>query len=231
MISIIIPVLNEEKNIGKLLSHLKKSSAGFITEIIVADGGSTDRTIDVTREMGATPLICKNKGRGVQMNEGASNAKGKILYFLHADTLPPDRYDQHIVEAYKHGYKSGCFRLRFDDPHWTLRIYSWFTRFETTFFRFGDQSLFAEKTLFYKIGGFDESLLVMEDQDMVRRLKKVGAFELIEENVITSSRKYRENGFVRLQLVFSIILLMYYAGANQNTLVHFYISFIKNLGR
>lgn len=229
MISIVIPTYNEEKSIGKLILHLQKRSAGYITEIIVADGGSTDRTTDIARETGAITLQCKNKGRGVQMNEGASVSKGEVLYFLHADTKTPDDFDQLIIQAYNKGYKSGCFRLLFDDSHWALRLYSWFTHFETTIVRFGDQSLFVEKYLFTKIGGFNELLTVMEDQDVVRRLKKEGQFKLLEENVLTSSRKYRENGIFWLQIVFGLILMMYYTGAKQKTLVHLYKSLIKNL--
>lgn len=229
MISIIIPTLNEEETIGKLILHLQKRSAGYITEIIVADGGSTDRTIEFARKMNAKVIKCKDKGRGVQMNEGASNAKGEILYFLHADTILPDGFDRLIIQAYKNGIKSGCFRLRFDDTHWALRFYSWFTRFETTLVRFGDQSLFVDKKLFSRLGGFDESLIVMEDQEIIRRLKKQTGFKLAKEYVVTSSRKYRENGVFRLQFIYSFIFTLYYAGVRQKTLVHLYKRLIQNL--
>ncbi|MEX0662656.1 MAG: TIGR04283 family arsenosugar biosynthesis glycosyltransferase [Balneolaceae bacterium] len=222
MISIIIPVLNEEKTIGRLIAHLKKRSTGYLTEIIVADGGSTDRTMEIAREEGATILECKNKGRGVQMNEGAVVANGDILYFLHADTFPPDGYDQRIVEAYNNGYKSGCFQLRFDDAHWTLKTYSWFTRFDTTWFRFGDQSLYVEKLLFDNVDGFDESLIVMEDQEIIRRLKKQTPFKVLAQYVITSSRKYKQNGYIKLQCLFALIWAGYYFGINQEVLTHFY---------
>ncbi len=229
MISIIIPVLNEEKNIGTLIDHLNNSSAGCLTEIIVADGGSTDRTIEVARAKGAILMKCNRKGRGVQMNKGASVAKGEILYFLHADTTTPKNFKHLITQTYKKGYKAGCFRLRFDDNHWVLRIYTWFTRFETTLVRFGDQSLFVEKELFDRLGGFDESLIVMEDQEIVRRLKKQAQFKVLNEHVVTSSRKYRDNGVFRLQFIFVFIFMLYYAGVRQQTLVHLYKSLINNL--
>lgn len=229
MISVIIPVLNEEKNVGKLISHLNENSAGYITEIIVADGGSTDRTMNIGREMGAITLLCNKKGRGVQMNEGAAAAKGDILYFLHADTIVPNGFDQLIIQAYKNGYKSGCFRLRFDDTHWALHLYSWFTRFRTTLVRFGDQSLFVDKELFEKLGGYDKSLVVMEDQELVRRIRAKASFKLLKEYVVTSSRKYRDNGVFWLQTIFVLIFLLYYAGARQQMLVHLYKSLIKNL--
>lgn len=227
MISIIIPVLNEEKNIARLITHLKDRSAGYVTEIIVADGGSTDRTVEIAREMGVTTIKCENKGRGVQMNEGAAIANGNVFYFLHADTTTPDGYDQLIIQAHKSGCKAGCFRLRFDDDHWALRAYSWFTRFDTTLVRFGDQSLFVGKELFEKLGGFDESLMVMEDQEIIRRVKKRTPFKVIDKYVVTSSRKYRENGVFRLQLIFGLIFIFYYAGVSQQTLVHLYKSLIK----
>jgi len=229
LISIIIPVLNEEKNVGRLISQIKESSVGYINEIVVADGGSTDRTIDIAREMGAITLLCSKKGRGVQMNEGASITKGEILYFLHADTILPDGFDRLIVQAYNNGNKSGCFRLRFDDTHWALRLYSWFTRFETTLVRFGDQSLYVEKTLFDNVGGFNKDLIVMEDQELVKRIRAKSSFKLFKEYVVTSSRKYQDNGIFWLQIIFVLIFLMYHAGARQETLVHLYKSLIKNL--
>jgi len=162
------------------------------------------------------------------MNEGAKLAKGSVLFFLHADTFPPPNFDQTIYKAWGHGAGAGSFQLEFDDASWLLSLYSWFTRFKSTLVRFGDQGLFVDPELFRAVGGFDESLVVMEDQEIVRRMKKVSRFQVIDKTVVTSAEKYRRIGIVKLQFIFSIIFLMYYAGARQETMVHLYKSLIGN---
>lgn len=226
-ISIIIPTYNEEENIGRLIETLQNRQAGFVTDIIVADGGSTDQTKQVAEENGAIFYPCSRKGRAAQMNEGASVAISPLLYFLHADTIPPRRFDKLIVNTINNGAGAGCFRLRFDENQPLLTFYAWFTKFRFTMFRFGDQSLFVSKNIFKKIEGFDETLIVMEDQEIVRKLKRKCTFTIIEENVKTSARKYRINGVVRLQIIFTSILLLYYAGVRQETLVHLYNTLIR----
>lgn len=224
-ISIIIPTFNEEERIGDLLNHLKACSAKAAYEIIIADGGSCDNTVSIIERSGARVVRCTRKGRAAQMNEGAKHAKGSILYFLHADSVPPPNFIDEIKKSYAQGYRSGCFQLAFDDPHPILKFYGWCTRFRFTVFRFGDQSLFVEKTVFQEVGGFDESLIVMEDQKIVRELKKVSSFYLSNERVTTSARRYKINGVIRLQAVFILIVFLYYSGAKQQTLVHVYDRF------
>lgn len=227
-ISIIIPTFNEEERLSDLLPFLEKNRGQNIAEILIADGGSTDRTLSIAGEFGAKIVQCKRKGRAAQMNEGAKEVEGSILYFLHADTKPPKNFASDIKRVILKGYRCGCFRLSFDEPHPVLKFYAWFTRFPLTLFRFGDQSLFVEKKLFEKMGGFDESMVVMEDQKIVRELKKEGSFKVIRNNVTTSARRYQKNGIIRLQLLFTLIVLMYYLGASQDTLVHIYNTFINS---
>ena len=225
-ISIIIPALNEEANLKKLLPYLRENNAGYVKEIIVVDGGSHDDTVRTAREFGAE-CIRSAKGRSRQMNAGAKAASSEVFYFLHADTLPPRNFDADIIQYTKTGIDSGCFTLRFDDAHPLLSFYSYFTKFSSTLLRFGDQSLFVKKELFEKIGGFDESLIVMEDQKIVRECKKQGNFKLIQKPVITSAEKYRMNGAVKLQFVFSLIWLLYYLGVSQERLKTIYNRMIK----
>lgn len=226
-ISIIIPAFNEEEILGELLNHLRECNAKSIYEIIIADGGSSDATVAIAENSEARVIHCIKKGRAAQMNEGAEHAKGSILYFLHADTFPPPDFVDQIRKSLRNGFRSGCFRLTFDDSHPILKFYGWCTRFRPTIFRFGDQSLFVEKTLFQRVSGFDESMTVMEDQTIVRELKKVSRFCVMEASVTTSARRYKINGVIRLQAVFFLIVLMYYAGAQQKTLVHVYKEFAK----
>lgn len=226
MISIIIPAYNEEGQIGGLVTYLKKHSSGDRAEILLVDGGSTDGTKEEAEKAGAMVLNAPEKGRASQMNYGAEKSAGELLYFLHADTYPPATFPADIEEALKRGAEAGCFRLAFDDPHPALRFYSWFTRFDVDAFRFGDQSLFVKKALFQKAGRFDEKLLVMEDQEIVTRLKDHAQFSILDKNVVTSARKYQRFGAFRLQLIFAIIVVLFYLKISQEVLAHFYKMFM-----
>lgn len=228
MLSIIIPTLNEEKMISELISRLLAELPEDSSEIIIADGGSTDSTLSIVRAARVNAISCDKAQRARQMNQGAKHASGEYLYFLHADSFPPVGFVREIRHAIKKGYFAGSFRLSFDDPHPVLRFYGWFTQFDLNLFRFGDQSLFVKRSLFESINGFDERLHVMEDQEIVHRIKKTGAaFTMMESAVTTSARKYKTNGVIRLQLLFFLITLLYYAGARQETLVHLYKSLLK----
>ena len=151
-LSIIIPTLNEEETIRPLLKHLRQTAGLPVPEIIVADGGSRDRTVERARREGARILECETSGRALQLNRGAKAASGDILYFLHADSLPPEGFDRFIRRAVKDRADAGCFRLRFDSDHPLLRFYAWFTRFNLDSFRFGDQSLFVTRFCFERTG-------------------------------------------------------------------------------
>ena len=227
MISVIIPAYNEEAVIGELLEYLGKNSTGFVDEIIVCDGGSSDSTREIAEQAGAKVVVSDLKKRSAQLNRGAEAAQSEVLYFLHADTFPPPGFDRMIRDSVTSGNLSGCFRLKFDSSHPVLKFYSWFTRFSPACIRFGDQSLFVTSELFHDIGGYQEELIVMEDQEIVRRLMKASAFTIIPRNVVTSARKYVTTGVVRLQLIFTIIVTGYYFGADQKTLYHFYKSSLQ----
>lgn len=221
-ISIVIPALNEEEVIGQVIDHIHSLSTGHIREIIVADGGSSDRTREIAEVKGAKVVKCSKRGRASQMNEGARYADGDVLFFLHADTKPPLRFDELIINEIRNGSGFGCFRLAFDWEHPLLRFYSWFTRFGSTLVRFGDQGLFVKKELFHSVNGYDEALVVMEDQKIVRELKKRGTLGLVRENAVTSARKYRDIGVLKLQVIFFLIWAGFYLGVDQKTLTHFY---------
>lgn len=224
MISIIIPTFNEAEKIDSLIRYIKHEVNSDDIEILIIDGGSTDETTVIAEEAGVIVHHSPEKGRAQQMNYGARVAKGEWLYFLHADTMPPKSFINDIRSAIQGGAKSGCFRLRFDSDNKVLKFYAWFTRFDVDLFRFGDQSLFVEKKLFSEINGFNESLIVMEDQEIVKRIKKYAQFNIIPKSVTTSARRYEEIGIFKLQLIFTIIVLLYYLGVQQDTIVKFYRS-------
>lgn len=221
-ISVIIPTYNEAGVIGETIRKARGYGGDAISEIIVVDGGSGDATRKEARRAGATTIESPRKGRAAQMNTGAGHARGNLLYFLHADSHPPPRYAAKILQAVEEGSDAGCFRLSFDDRHWLLRFYAWFTRFDIDLFRFGDQSLFMTRTAFSEIGGFREDHIVMEDQEIVRRVKRSYSFEVLDDTVTTSARKYQNAGIIKLQLVFGLILSLYYLGVEQEQLVSVY---------
>jgi predicted glycosyltransferase involved in capsule biosynthesis len=145
--------------------------------------------------------------RAMQMNYGAAKAQGDILYFLHSDTFPPPDFYENILQAVKSGINSGCYQLSFDCEHWFLKLMGWFTRFDIDLIRFGDQSLFVSKEVFELAGGFNETFMVMEDNEIIPRIKKFSRFRVLKKAVTTSARKYLENGIFRLQAIFSLIYL------------------------
>lgn len=228
MISIIIPTYNEAENIAETIEKIKcRDNGNLIAEIIVSDGQSTDETVTIASNAGATAVVSEKKGRSAQMNYGASKANGEILYFLHADSIPPENFTNHILNAIEKKYTSGCFRLSFDYQHWFLKANCWFTRFDVNAIRFGDQSLFVTKDVFKKSGGFDENLLMMEDQEIIYRIKKYGKFLVMKEAATTSARKYLDNGIYRMQFIFFRIWLLYYLGYSQQDLLKLHKKLIR----
>lgn len=228
-ISIIIPVFNEAGVIGRTVKEIGKRAADSIHEIIVVDGNSSDSTRKEAVGSGATTVIrSPGRGRAVQMNRGAGHASGEILLFLHADTIPPYEFDRSIKRAVSEGWEAGCFRLGFDENHHLLKTYAWFTRFDLNAFRFGDQGLFILHTAFNKIGGYREDHLVMEDNEIVRRIKRSYSFKILSRRAITSGRKYRHYGYVKLQLLFCLIYTLYMLGTSQEKLIRIYHKFLRN---
>lgn len=226
MISIIIPTYNEAANIQNLLEYLQKF-CGVGCEIIVSDGGSTDATLQLAEKAGARAILSPRKGRGAQLHFGASQASYPILYFLHADSWPPAGFGKAIEQKLQEGYQSGCFRLQFDSSHWFLKTNAWFTRFNVNAVRFGDQSLFCTADVYSRSGGFDTNLYIMEDQEIIHRLKKAGKFCVIKDYVTTSARKYLDNGVYRLQWIFFLIWCKYYLGFSQQKLLKTYNRHIR----
>ena len=228
-ISVIIPVLNEAATICKLLSHLTQTAAKkeIIQEIIIVDGGSDDESqktvLDYAKSQNTTiKFITSERGRAKQMNAGAANASNDILYFLHADSFPPEKYDDYILQEILKGNEAGCFRMKFDSNHWWLRFVSWLTKFESKRCRGGDQSQFITQSLFKKIGGYDENYLVYEDNDLVDRLFAIDKFVIIPKYIITSARRYQEVGIWRLQYHFLNIHMRRWLGASSEDLYQYY---------
>lgn len=220
-ISIIIPTYNEAENIADtLLTVCKAAENRKDTEIIISDSGN-DNTLEIASGF-PVKTYRSPKGRAVQMNRGAGIATGQVLYFLHADTLPPAGFIDEIINAVRQGTQAGCFQLTFDDPHWLMQTYGWFTRFPLTVCRGGDQSLFITAALFKRIGGFNEELRVMEDIEIIERINRHATFTILDGIVTSSARKYAVNGRIRLQVIFGLIHLFYALGFDQDIIAEYY---------
>lgn len=221
-LSIIIPVINEEKQLNSLLPYLNNFGGDHIHEIIVADGGSTDNSEKLANEYSAIFLKCTKKGRAFQMNEGAKYATGDVFYFLHADSLPPKGFSNDVKYAIESGCYSGCFKMSFDNRHFLLRFAGWLTRFNNSWCRGGDQSLYVTRDAFEKVQGYNESLIIYEDNEILSRLRKITCFCVIRKTLVTSARRFEQNGIFRLQMIFLMIHLRYRFGTSQDKLLAFY---------
>lgn len=232
-ISIIIPTLNEAVNIKRLLLHLLRNSAtNNISEIIVVDCCSDDDTQNIVSDFIKTneliQLLVSERGRAKQMNLGAGKATGSILYFLHADSLPPSNFDQLILNEVKKGNLAGCFKMKFDCNHWWLKLAGWFTQFKWRACRGGDQSQFITTELFTELGSFNEQFTIYEDNDLINKLYEINQFVVIQKWIITSARRYETNGVWKLQYHFWTIYVKKWFGASADDLHEYYLKYIKN---
>ena len=227
-ISIIIPILNEVDAIHRLLLHIENSISKTIDyEIIVVDGGSTDGSQMEVLKHQKNRVISSEKGRSIQLNAGAKIASGSILYFLHCDSYPPNNFDLDILEEVQKGNMAGCFRMKFDYAHPVLIVSQWFTRVNNISCRGGDQSLYITRNLFNEIGGYDENYLIYEDNEICKRLYQAKQFTVITNYLITSARRYRENGVCKLQYHFLVIHLKRRLGHSAESMLEYSKKYIR----
>ncbi|MFN3479901.1 MAG: TIGR04283 family arsenosugar biosynthesis glycosyltransferase [Thermodesulfovibrionales bacterium] len=219
-LSVIIPTLNEEDCIRIAIKSAKKLNP---LEIIVVDGGSTDRTREIAEGEGAI-VIESPRGRGTQLNRGASIAKGDILLFLHADSAIPDRVDLKNYLSSK--LSGGFFRLKFDDTSISTRLVESFANLRAGLFSlpYGDQAIFIKKEVFERLGGFKEYPF-LEDLEFVIRLRRFGRLKCLPHEIIASSRRLKKGYplspvFVSLRNV--LIVLLFFLGISPYRLQRFY---------
>lgn len=222
-ISIVIPTLNESENIQRLIPYLHSlPNIAYLKEIIVCDGGSTDNTLSLAQQAGARALQSPGKGRAIQMNFGASAATGEILYFVHADVLPPQSCLSDIVTAIKDGKLMGCFAYDFDSDSPLLKLNAYLTTFKWMASGGGDQTFYIPKQLFEELHRFDENLPIMEDFDFVKRAKRKYRLHLIPEKVKVSARKYEHNHYLKVQVVNALIFSLFRMGVSPHALARWY---------
>jgi rSAM/selenodomain-associated transferase 2 len=221
-VSIIIPTYNESEHIAQLISYLKNNGSELLLEIIVSDGGSQDDTLALAEKTGAIALTSPEKGRAAQMNFGASVARGDLLYFVHADTMPPKSYLTDINDAIEDGYEMGRYLSQYDSKRWLLKINAILSRLDTFAGMGGDQTLFITRKLFDLSGRFDGSMKIMEEFEFCARARKLGKYKIIPKPVLISARKYDTNGWLTVQRANYTVVRMYQRGASQHDLAATY---------
>ncbi len=224
-LSIIIPTLNEGQHIGRLLKHLLTNKSKD-TEIIVVDGGSTDTTLSILK-CNAVQLVQTKASRAVQMNEGAKLAIGDVLYFIHADTMPPASFEEDIRRAFKNGKESGCYKFKFDSDKWQLKLNAYFTQFKILIARGGDQSLFVKKDLFNELGTYDESMVIMEEYPLIEKLMARKTFKVMQKNIIVSARKYDAVSWRQVSSANIAAFKMYKKGKDSKAIKEVYHRLLK----
>ena len=219
-VSIIIPTLNEAGEIEKSLGRLPESDT---VEIVVVDGGSSDGTAILARKFGARVLsTAPSKAR--QMNTGAADARGEVLVFLHADTCLPEHFEKEVLTTVnRKGVSAGAFTLSIDSEDPGLRFIERVANWRARLFQlpYGDQALFVSRQLFFEIGGFADCP-IMEDVELVRRLKKIGKITILPDSVTTSPRRWQNLGVFKTWLLNQVILAAYFIGIPPQRLADWY---------
>jgi rSAM/selenodomain-associated transferase 2 len=220
-ISIIMPVLNESANLQRAIESTQPSDD---VEVIVVDGGSTDDTCLVAVELGVQ-VIASPAGRSKQMNLGAAAATGDILLFLHGDSRLPLGFDRLIRQTMSVNQPpiAGAFRLGIEAPQaslrWVERGVNW--RSQVCQMPYGDQGIFLRAKVFNEIGGFPD-LPIMEDFELMRRLRKRGKISIVPQPVMTSARRWLQKGILKTTLINQLMVLGYLVGVSPARLVELY---------
>jgi len=202
-ISVIIPTLNESSNIETAIHSARHAD----TEIIVVDGGSTDGTLHQAKKSGAL-IITGPKGRARQQNAGAKRALGKVLLFLHADTILPEEYPAHVFDTLMDKrVVAGAFKFKTDFSHPFMTLVELGANIRSRYFHlpYGDQALFLYKTMFDALNGFPD-VVIAEDLFFAQKLSSSGQIRHVPVPILTSGRRWRIRGPIRTWLINTLIL-------------------------
>jgi hypothetical protein len=223
-ISVIIPTLNEEKHIEKAIGNALSDEV----EIVVVDGGSSDNTVYLAEKAGVA-VVRARKGRASQQNRGATMSSGRVLLFLHADTILPEGYVDHVYEALMDPFLwLGAFRFKTDLRSPAMQLIEWAANFRSSHLNlpFGDQAFFMQKRIFEEMGGFSD-VSIAEDLYLARQIAKKGRVVTLQVPVITSARKWRSMGTLRFSMMNLIITAGCCLGVSPNRLARLHDYFLR----
>ncbi|HEY6541711.1 MAG TPA: TIGR04283 family arsenosugar biosynthesis glycosyltransferase [Ktedonobacteraceae bacterium] len=221
--SIIIPVLNEEAVLEQQLCQLARVCAPHDCELLIVDGGSEDSTVAIAQRFGQ--VISSPRGRATQMNRGAAEATGDILLFLHADSVLPDNAFIAIERACAApDVVGGAFRICFNCSQLAYRLVAYTTNLRSRWRGIftGDQAYFVRAESFRTIGGFPD-IALMEDIEIVTRLRTIGRLALLPCYVTTSARRHEKNGLARTVLFMWYLRTRYRFGVSPEQLQRKYV--------
>lgn len=219
-ISVIVPVLDEEKQLATTLEGLMALAPH---EILVVDGGSSDRSREVAGRLGVN-VMSAERGRARQMNRGAAQATGEVLLFLHADTRLPASAFAEIRDAFTNAdCVGGRFDVELEGDHWMLPVVARMIseRSRLTKVATGDQALFVRRGVFEQMGGFPD-IPLMEDIAFCRRLKLMGRVACLRSRVVTSGRRWEIDGIWRTIFRMWALKLLYLGGVSPARLKQYY---------
>lgn len=210
MLSVIIPIYNEEKILGINSSMFFELSCN--AELIFVDGGSVDRSIEIARQYGR--VLQTEKGRAIQMNYGAKNASHDTLLFLHADNIiSPETLLSIEKKVKKNGFIAGCLTQRIAKKDLIFRLIevqgNMRARISKIFY--GDQGIFLKKDIFLRIGGFP-NVPILEDVLFTKRLHRYGRTTVMPDKILVSARRWEKMGVIKTTLLYSLINLLFKIG-------------------
>jgi rSAM/selenodomain-associated transferase 2/rSAM/selenodomain-associated transferase 1 len=219
-VTIVVPTLNEEAQIMATLTALQQLLGN--KEILVVDGGSTDATVSLARAQGVTVLAAP-QGRGLQMHAGALQAAGNVLWFIHADTIPPPAALHEMATVLEdESVVGGNFGLLFDgSSRAARRLTAIYPFLRLLGLCYGDSGIFLRKNVYEQIGGF-RPLTLFEDLDLLRRLRRAGRFVHLPCSLRTSSRRFEQRNFALMWLHWTSLQLLYWCGVSPNLLARWY---------
>jgi rSAM/selenodomain-associated transferase 2 len=229
-LSVIVPVWMEAAGVTDTLRALQPiRTRGH--EVVVVDGGSTDRTVELARPL-CDRVVVSEKGRALQMNAGAAAAKGDLLLFLHADTRLPANSLEHLASFVHSNRPWGRFDVRLSGERPLFRVIAWFMnqRSRLTGICTGDQAMFVRRDAFEALGGF-QPMPLMEDVEFSRRLCLVSRPFCIKEPVVTDSRRWQKHGAWRTIFLMWQLRWRYWRGESPESLAQIYRSDVRNASK